>query len=52
MAVVMLTASRQESDLQRAYELGVNGYLVKHIDFTVCSANLRAFATLAVNFKL
>ncbi len=47
--VVMLTASRQESDVRRAYELGANGYLVKHIDFSACSANLRAFGQFFAN---
>jgi len=31
--VVMLTSSREEPDLQRAYELGVNAYVVKPVDF-------------------
>ncbi len=31
--VVVLTSSREESDIQRSYELGVNSYLVKPIDF-------------------
>lgn len=34
MPVVMLTSSRQESDLVRSYDLGVNGYVVKPVDFT------------------
>lgn len=32
--VVMLTSSREEPDLARAYELGVNAYVVKPVDFT------------------
>ena len=32
--VVMLTSSREEQDLVRSYELGVNGYVVKPVDFT------------------
>jgi CheY-like chemotaxis protein len=47
--VVMLTASRQESDVRRAYELGANGYLVKHIDFSICSSHLRAFGQFFAN---
>lgn len=35
--VVMLTASRQESDLDESYRLGVNAFVVKPVDF-------RAFA--------
>lgn len=31
--VVMLTSSREEGDLVRSYELGVNGYVVKPVDF-------------------
>jgi two-component system, response regulator len=31
--VVMLTSSRQEGDLLRSYELGVNAYVVKPVDF-------------------
>ncbi|MBA1193310.1 MAG: chemotaxis protein CheY [Pseudomonas sp.] len=30
---VMLTSSREEPDLERAYELGVNAYVVKPVDF-------------------
>ncbi|TWI53863.1 response regulator receiver domain-containing protein [Pseudomonas duriflava] len=31
--VVMLTSSREEPDLERAYELGVNAYVVKPVEF-------------------
>jgi len=31
--VVVLTSSREERDVYRSYELGVNSYLVKPIDF-------------------
>jgi CheY-like chemotaxis protein len=31
--VVMLTSSREEADLLRSYELGVNAYVVKPVDF-------------------
>lgn len=31
--VVMMTSSRQEPDLQQAYALGVNAYIVKPINF-------------------
>jgi CheY-like chemotaxis protein len=33
MPVVMLTSSREEPDLQRAYQLGVNAYVVKPVEF-------------------
>jgi CheY-like chemotaxis protein len=32
--VVMLTSSREESDLIRSYDLGVNAYVVKPVDFS------------------
>ncbi len=31
--VVMLTSSREEKDLVKTYELGVNAYVVKPVDF-------------------
>ncbi|HST89485.1 MAG TPA: hypothetical protein VLJ14_14015, partial [Ktedonobacterales bacterium] len=31
--VVMLTSSREERDLLRSYELGVNAFVVKPVDF-------------------
>jgi len=31
--VVMLTSSREEPDLKRSYEIGVNAYVVKPVDF-------------------
>lgn len=31
--VVVLTSSREDSDLTRCYELGVNSYIVKPVDF-------------------
>jgi len=31
--VVVLTSSREETDLVRSYELGVNAYVVKPVDF-------------------
>jgi len=42
--VVMLTASRQERDLRRAYELGATGYFVKSINANASAASVRAFA--------
>ncbi len=31
--VVMLTSSKEESDIVRTYQLGVNAYIVKPVDF-------------------
>jgi DNA-binding response OmpR family regulator len=33
LPVVILSSSRQEQDLIRSYELGVNAYVVKPVDF-------------------
>ena len=41
--IVMLTASREGSDLQRAYSLGVNAYVVKPVEFDAFVASLRHF---------
>lgn len=32
--VVVLTSSREDADLEQAYELGANSYIVKPVDFT------------------
>jgi CheY-like chemotaxis protein len=45
MPVVMLTSSKEEQDLVRSYELGVNAYVVKPVDFTDF---LRAIADLGI----
>jgi len=34
LPVVMLSSSREEPDLKRSYELGVNAYVVKPVDFS------------------
>jgi CheY-like chemotaxis protein len=31
---VVVTTSREDSDISRAYEMGVNSYIVKPVDFT------------------
>lgn len=31
--IVALTSSREDSDIQKCYELGVNSYIVKPVDF-------------------
>jgi CheY-like chemotaxis protein len=43
--VVMLTSSKEEQDLLRSYELGVNAYVVKPVDFKVF---VRAIADLGI----
>lgn len=39
--VVMLTSSREERDLVESYQLGVNAYVVKPVDFTQFSEAIR-----------
>lgn len=39
--VVMLTTSREEPDIQRAYERGANSYIVKPVDFEQFSASIK-----------
>ncbi|WP_027867964.1 response regulator [Massilia alkalitolerans] len=43
--VVMLTSSKEEQDVVRSYELGVNAYVVKPVDFTEF---VRAIADLGI----
>lgn len=43
--IIVLTTSREDSDIARAYELGVNSYVVKPVDFS-------AFAHVIGNIKL
>ena len=43
--VCMLTSSKEEQDVVRSYELGVNAYVVKPVDF---SEFLRAIADLGM----
>lgn len=44
LPVVVLTSSSQPRDLERAYELGTNGYVVKTIDFEAGNTALHAIA--------
>jgi two-component system response regulator len=41
LPVVVLTSSNEESDLIRTYELGVNSYIVKPVDFSQFAATVR-----------
>ena len=41
MPIVVLTSSREEQDLVRTYELGVNAYVVKPVDFPQFSDAVR-----------
>ena len=42
---IVVTTSRENSDITRAYELGVNSYIVKPVDFT-------SFAEVIKNIKV
>lgn len=47
--IVMLTSSREEQDLVRSYDLGINAYVVKPVDFLQfmdAVKNLGAFWTI------
>lgn len=41
LPVVILTSSKEERDLVGAYELGVNSYIVKPVDFVQFSESVR-----------
>lgn len=41
LPVVMLTSSRQDPDIARAYELGATSYIVKPVDFERFSATIK-----------
>ena len=49
LPVVILTSSREESDLVRGYQLGANGYVVKPVDF---EAFISAVSQLGVFWAL
>jgi len=42
LPVVVLSSSREESDIQRSYDLGANAYVVKPVDFGAFSAAVGA----------
>jgi CheY-like chemotaxis protein len=49
--VVVMTSSREETDLARSYDIGVNGYIVKPLDFSALSEVVKqaGYYWLAVN---
>jgi len=49
--VVMMTSSREESDMIKSYDLGVNSYVVKPLDFSSLAEVARnaGFYWLAIN---
>ena len=49
LPIVVLTSSREEPDLKRCYELGVNAYVVKPVDF---GDFIRAVGNLGVFWAL
>lgn len=40
--VVMLTSSKEDPDIQRCYQLGVNSYIVKPVNFEAFTAAIRS----------
>jgi CheY-like chemotaxis protein len=49
LPVVILTSSRQTFDVDRAYDLGVNSYLVKPIGFASLLAMMKSFSEYWLN---
>jgi len=49
LPVVVLTSSREEPDVRRCYELGVNSYIVKPVDF---DAFVKAVAEVGLYWML
>jgi CheY-like chemotaxis protein len=49
--VVVLTSSRQTVDLERAYDLGVNSYLVKPVEFNDLLEMIRALKLYWIAFN-
>ena len=50
LPVVMLTSSRQTPDVKRAYDLGVNSYLVKPIGFASLLEMMQSFNEYWLNY--
>ena len=51
LPVVVLTASREDEDLLRAYSLGANAYLRKPVDFAEFSESAKALAAFWLRFN-
>lgn len=51
LPVVVLTSSRESIDVNRAYELGVNSYLVKPVTFDSLLEIVRAFELYWLSFN-
>ena len=51
LPVVILTASREDEDLTRAYSLGVNAYLRKPVDFAEFQEVARALGAFWLRFN-
>lgn len=49
--VVMMTSSRQEEDVLRSYELGVNSYVVKPLQFTEFTRVVAALGQYWINLN-
>lgn len=49
--IVVVTSSQEETDLARSYDLGVNGYVVKPVDFKAFAEVVKqsGFYWLAIN---
>jgi CheY-like chemotaxis protein len=52
LPVVVLTSSNQEADVQRAYSLGANSYLVKPVDFEKLVEIVQAVHHYWLNFNV
>ncbi|MEG4107333.1 response regulator [Microcoleus sp. S13_C5] len=50
LPVVMLTSSRQTLDVKRAYDLGVNSYLVKPVGFASLLEMMQSFSEYWLNY--
>jgi len=49
--IVMLTSSREEADLIKCYELGVNAFVVKPVDFSEFLETVERLATFWISIN-